>query len=84
LEEACLTHTYQVVVGFCELQNIGNLVLIYLTTGEPSFEEWAEVWLHDGETSTPFTLETATGDGLIMVALGSVTQQVESWDKTRK
>jgi hypothetical protein len=49
LEEAHLTHTYQVVFRFCQLENIHYLVLRYLNTGALPFEEWAEEWLHDGE-----------------------------------
>jgi hypothetical protein len=49
LEEAHLTHTYQVVFRFCQLENIDYLVLRYLNTGALPFEEWAEEWLFDGE-----------------------------------
>jgi hypothetical protein len=49
LEEAHLTHIYQVVFRFCQLENIDYLVLRYLNTGALPFEEWAEEWLHDGE-----------------------------------
>jgi hypothetical protein len=49
LEEAHLTHTYQVVFRFCQLENIEYLVLRYLNTGALPFEEWAEEWLFDGE-----------------------------------
>jgi hypothetical protein len=49
LEEARLTHTYQVVICFCQLENIEYLVLRYLNTGALPFEEWAEEWLFDGE-----------------------------------
>jgi hypothetical protein len=49
LEEACLTHTYQVVFRFCQLEDIDYLVLRYLNTGALPFEEWAEEWLFDGE-----------------------------------
>jgi hypothetical protein len=49
LEEAHLTHIYQVIFRFCQLQNINYLVLRNLNSGEPPFEEWAEEWLHDGE-----------------------------------
>jgi len=46
LEEARLTHTYQVVFRFCKLEGIDYLVLRYLNTGASPFEEWAEEWLH--------------------------------------
>jgi hypothetical protein len=49
LEEAHLTHTYQTVFHFCQLENIDYLVLRYLNTGALPFEEWAEEWLFDGE-----------------------------------
>jgi hypothetical protein len=49
LEEAHLTHTYQTVFRFCQLENIDYLVLRYLNTGALPFEEWAEAWLFDGE-----------------------------------
>jgi hypothetical protein len=49
LEEARLTHTYQVVFRFCQLEKIKYLVLRYLNTGALPFEEWAEEWLFDGE-----------------------------------
>jgi len=42
LEEAHLTHTYQVVFRFCQLESIDYLVLRYLNTGALPFEEWAE------------------------------------------
>jgi hypothetical protein len=49
LDEAHLTHTYQVVFRFCQLENIEYLVLRYLNTGVLPFEELAEEWLFDGE-----------------------------------
>jgi len=49
LAEQQLTHTYAVVFRYCELENIGYLVLRYLTTGALPFEEFSEEWLHDGE-----------------------------------
>jgi len=49
LAEAHLTHTYQVVFCFCELENTDYLVLRYLNTDALPFEEWAEEWLHDRE-----------------------------------
>jgi len=49
LEAAHLTHTYQVVFRFCQLENIDYLLLRYLNTGVLPFEEWAEEWLFDGQ-----------------------------------
>jgi hypothetical protein len=49
LEETRLTHTYQVVLRFCQLENIEYLVLRYLNTGALPFEEGAADWLFDGE-----------------------------------
>jgi len=49
LAEARLTHTYQVVFRFGDLKDIDYVVLRYMNTGAPPFEEWAEEWLHDGE-----------------------------------
>jgi hypothetical protein len=49
LDEAHLTHTYQVVFRFCQSENIDYLVLRYLNTGALPFKEWAEEWLHDRE-----------------------------------
>jgi hypothetical protein len=54
LEEARLTHTYQVVFRFCQIENIEYLVLRYLNTGALPFEEWAEEWLFDGEVYSIF------------------------------
>jgi len=42
LEEHRLTHTYQVVFHFCELENIDYLVLRYLRTSLLPFEEFSE------------------------------------------
>jgi len=42
LEEQRLAHTYQVVLRFCELENIDYLVLRYLRTGLLPFEEFSE------------------------------------------
>jgi len=49
LAEARLTETYRVVFHFCELEDIDYLVLRYLNTSTPPFEEWAEEWLDTGE-----------------------------------
>jgi hypothetical protein len=49
LGEAHLTHTYQTVFRFCQLENIDYLVLRYLNTVALPFEEWAEEWLFNGE-----------------------------------
>jgi hypothetical protein len=37
LAEASLTHIYEVVFRFCELENNDYLVLMYLNTGAPPF-----------------------------------------------
>jgi hypothetical protein len=73
-----------VVFRFCQLENIDYLVLRYLNTGALPFEQWAEEWLFNGEVWSSFTSETDSGDVSISVALGLVSQEVESWDKTRK
>jgi len=49
LEEQSLTHTYRVVIRFCELKNIDYLVLRYLNSGALPFEEFSEEWLFPGE-----------------------------------
>jgi hypothetical protein len=49
LEEERLTHTYQVVFRFLQIENIDYLVLRFLNTGLLSYEEWAEEWLFDEE-----------------------------------
>jgi hypothetical protein len=49
LEEASLTHTYRVVLHFCQLDNIDYLVLRYVNTSAPPFDQWAEEWLHEVE-----------------------------------
>jgi hypothetical protein len=49
LDEAHLTHSYQAVFRFCQLENNQYLVLRYLHTGALPFEEWAEEWLFDWE-----------------------------------
>jgi len=49
LEEAGLTHIYQVIFRFCQLEDIDYLVLRYLNTGAVPFQQWAEEWLHEGE-----------------------------------
>jgi len=38
-----------VVFGFCELEGIDYLVLIYLNTGAFPFKEFSEEWLYDEE-----------------------------------
>jgi len=65
LAKALLTHTYRVVFRFCKLDNIDYLVLRYLNTGAPPFEEFAKEWLHDGEAQSPYTLEKGIGEALI-------------------
>jgi hypothetical protein len=49
LEEQDLTYTYCVVFGFCDLENIGYVVLRFLITGALPFKEYSERWLHNGE-----------------------------------
>jgi len=49
LEEHRLTHTYQVVLHFYELESIDYLVLRYLRTSALPFEEFSKNWLFDGE-----------------------------------
>jgi len=49
LEEQHLSHTYRVVLCFCELENIDYLVLRYLNNGALPFEVISEEWLFDGE-----------------------------------
>jgi hypothetical protein len=78
LDEVRLTHTYQVVFRFCQLESIDYLVLRYLNPGAQPFEEWAEEWLHDGEALSLYISETVSGGDLISVALGQVSQEVES------
>jgi hypothetical protein len=84
LEQANLTHTYHEVFQFCEHKSIDYLVLRYLNTGIPPFEEWAEEWLQEGEIQFSHLLATDLGCDSISVALGQVIQEVESWDKTRE
>jgi len=49
LEEAHLTHTYQVVFCFCQLEDIDYLVLRYLNTGALLCKEFSEDWVFNGE-----------------------------------
>jgi len=84
LEESHQLHTYRVVFHFCQLENIDYLVLWYLNTRTLPFEEWSEEWLFDREVQCTFILAMGTGGDLFSVALGQVSQEVESWDKTRK
>jgi len=49
LEEHHSTHTYSVVLLFCQLENIDYLVLRYLNTSALPFKEYSEEWLFDGE-----------------------------------
>jgi hypothetical protein len=49
LEEHRLTHTYAVVLLWCQLEGIDYLVLRYINTGALPFEEFSEEWLFDGE-----------------------------------
>jgi hypothetical protein len=77
LDHVRLTHTYQVVFRFCQLESIDYLELRYLNTGAQPFEEWADEWLHHGEALSSYILETVSGGDLISVALGQVSQEVE-------
>jgi len=61
LEEQRLTHTYRVVLHFCELENIDCLVLRYLRTGLLPFEEFSEDYLYNGPTPFTFIEETVFG-----------------------
>jgi len=49
LHEHNLTHTYQVVYRFCQLQGMDFLVLRYLNVGLLPFEEFSDELLQDGE-----------------------------------
>jgi hypothetical protein len=49
LEVLHLTYTDHVVYQFCELENIGYLVLRYLNTGALPYEEFSKDWLFDRE-----------------------------------
>jgi hypothetical protein len=49
LEEHHLTHTYAVVLRFCQLENIDYLVLRYIDIGALPLEEYSEEWLFDSE-----------------------------------
>jgi hypothetical protein len=51
LEEAHLTHTYEVVFRFRQLENIDYLVSRNLNTSALPFEEWAKEWLCDRKSS---------------------------------
>ena len=55
LAEARLTLTYRMVFRFCKHEGINYLVLRYLNTGPPPFEEFAEEGLHDREFWSSFT-----------------------------
>jgi len=55
--EQHLTHTYQVVFQFCELKNIGYLVLRCLKTIAKQYKEFCEEWLHDWELYSSYTLK---------------------------
>jgi len=49
LHKLNLTHTYQVVFHFVQIENIDFLVLRYLNTGLLPFEEFSEDLLFDEE-----------------------------------
>jgi len=64
LQENHLTHTYQVVFRFCQLEGIDYLVLRYLNTGLLPFEEFSEEQWYDDEAWYISTEETVCGIGL--------------------
>jgi hypothetical protein len=47
LEDTPLTHTKQVVLRFCQVENVHYQVVLYLNTGASRFEELAQEWLYD-------------------------------------
>jgi len=49
LAERSLTHTYVVVFGFYQIENIDYLVLRYLNTSALPIEELFEEWLYNEE-----------------------------------
>jgi hypothetical protein len=49
LEEHHLTYTYQVDVGFCQLEGIDYLVRRYPNTSALPFKELSNEWVFDGE-----------------------------------
>jgi hypothetical protein len=61
LAEGCLTWTYHDFFGICPLDNIDSMVLRFLNTGPPPFEELAEKLLDSAEVFSSFTKERATG-----------------------
>jgi len=64
LQEHNLTHIYNVVLRFAQLENIDFLVLRYLHTGLLPFEEFSEDEYHDAETESLSIEETVCGIGL--------------------
>jgi hypothetical protein len=49
LDETGLTHTYEEVLRFCELENINYLCLRSVNIGAGPYEVFALGWLHDRE-----------------------------------
>jgi len=64
LQEHNLTHTYQVVFRFVQLENIDYLVLRYLNTGLLPFEEFSEDESLYEENWYTSTEERVCGTGL--------------------
>jgi len=62
VKEHHLTHTYRVVLHFCEVENIDYLVLRYRNTGALPFDEYSEERLFDGEVY--FSSDEATDFGI--------------------
>jgi hypothetical protein len=65
-----------VVFHFCELENIGFLVMRYLNTGALPFEEFSEDELFDGEELVTSISEMVAGGGFIY---GQLLRKVRRW-----
>jgi len=61
LAEHYLTHTYAVVLHFCQLENVEYLVLRYLNTGALPFDEFSKEWLHGRQVQSSSILQTVSG-----------------------
>jgi len=61
-EEAHSTHTYWLILHFCQLEKINYLVLRYLNTCVLPFEEFSEDSLFDDEGWSLSIWGMATGD----------------------
>jgi hypothetical protein len=61
LVEHHLTHTYIVVFGFCQLENIDYLLLSFLNTGRLTFEEFSKQWMFDDKVESLSISETVSG-----------------------